>query len=126
MKLNALVRWLFHVIHIDDGLQSSTERSLSILLVNDLLRNNDVTVTLQWPREPGAVYRAIVLPEIHTAFTNAMSHNIITVHINLTISYDIKYNVSIVSSLCGVTRTKVLNYGKLMYMHMGIIVPDNG
>ena len=81
--------------------------------MNQLLRNNDVTVTLQWPQEAGTVYRINVLPEIsYTVFTNAMSHNIIT--INLMISYNIQYNVSIVSSLCGDTTTKVLNYGKLI------------
>ena len=36
--------------------------------------------------------------------------------ISLTISYDIQYNVSIVSSLCGVTTTKVLNYGKCIIL----------
>ena len=76
--------------------------------MNQLLRNNDVTVTLQWPREAGAVYYVDVLS--HALLTNAMNHNTIT--INLTISYNIQYNVSIVSSLCGVTTTKVLNYGK--------------
>ena len=79
--------------------------------MNQLLRNNNVTVTLQWPREAGVVYHVNVLPETsHTELTKAMSHNTIT--INLTISYNIQYNVSIVSSLCGVTTTKVLNYGE--------------
>ena len=32
--------------------------------------------------------------------------------INLTVSYNIQYNVSIDSSLCGIITTKVLNYGK--------------
>ena len=89
----------------------SADRSLNVTLVNHLLRNNNVTITLQWPREAGAVYRVNVLPEIsHTELTNAMSHDIFA--INLTIFYDIQYNVSIVSSLCGVTTTKVLNYGE--------------
>ena len=87
----------------------SANHSLNISLVNHLLRDNDVTVTLKWPQEAGAVYRVIVLPEIsHTELIKAMSH-IIT---NLTISYHIQYNISIVSSLCGVTTTKVLNYGR--------------
>ena len=81
--------------------------SLNVTMVNQLLRNS-VIVTLQWPREAGAVYHVSVSPEIsHTELTNAM-----TVMINLTVSYNIQYNVSIVSSLCGVTTTKVLNYGK--------------
>ena len=92
------------LLYLDDVL----DRSLNVTMVNQLLRNDDVTVTLQWPREPGAVYHVSVSPETpHTALTNAM-----TVMINLTVSYNIQYNVSIVSSLCGVTTTKVLKYGK--------------
>ena len=78
--------------------------------MNQLLKINHVTVTLQWPREAGAVYHIKSLPETpHTKHTNAT-----TVMINLTISYNIQYNVSIVLSLCVVTTTKVLrfNYGK--------------
>ena len=77
-------------------------------MVNQLLSNDDVTVTLQWPREAGAVYSVSVSSQIpHTELTNAM-----IIVINLTVSYNLQYNVSIVSSLCGVTTTKVLNYGK--------------
>ena len=86
----------------------STDRPLNVTMVNQLLRSDDVTVTLQWPREPGAVYHVNVSQEApHFQLTNTM----IIIMINLTISYDIQYNVSIVSSLCGVT-TKMLKYGK--------------
>ena len=87
--------------------------SLRVSLVNHFLTNDNVTVTLQWPLEDGGVYRVDVLP--HTDLTKTMSHNTNT--INLTISYNIQYNVTIVSSLCGVTTTKVLKYGELTYMH---------
>ena len=90
---------------IDDTLQSAN-RILDVSLMNHFLRNS-VTVTLQWPREPGAVYRVNVSPL--TEF-NAMNHDIVV--INLTISYNIQYNVSIASSLCGVTTTKELKYSK--------------
>ena len=84
------------------------DHSLNVTMVNQLLRSDDVTVTLQWPREAGAVYHVNVLPQTpHIKVTNVM-----TVTINLTIFYNIQYNVSIVSSLCGATTTKVLNYGK--------------
>ena len=77
-------------------------------MVNQLFSNDDIIVTLQWPREPGAVYRVSVLPETpHTELTNAM-----TIMTNLTVSYNTLYNVNIESSLCGVTTTKVLKYGK--------------
>ena len=92
---------------IDDALQS-TSRYLNVSLVNQLLRNNYIIVTLQWPREAGAVYRISVFPQtLHSVLTNAMA-----VMVNLTVSYNIQYNISIASSLCGVTTTKVLNYGK--------------
>ena len=84
------------------------DHSLNVTMVNQLLRSDDVTVTLQWPREPGAVYSVSVSPETpHIKVTNA-----ITITINLTVSYNTQYNVSIVSNLCGVTTTKVLNYGE--------------
>jgi creatinine amidohydrolase/Fe(II)-dependent formamide hydrolase-like protein len=78
-------------------------------MVNHFLRNT-VTVTLQWPREAGAVYSVNVLPVIEV--TTATSHNSIV--ISLTISYDIQYqlNVSIASNLCDVTTTRLLKYGK--------------
>ena len=84
--------------------------------MNQLLGNNDVTVTLQWPQEAGAVYHVNVLPEnfiSHTPLT-VMSNNTITK--NLTISYNIQYNVSIVtvSSPCNVSTytIKELKYGR--------------
>jgi hypothetical protein len=85
------------------------DRSLNVTMVNQLLRSDDVIVTLQWPREPGAVYHVSVSPETsHTEFTRN-DHIFV---INLTISYNAQQNVSIVSSLCGVTTTRILNYGK--------------
>ena len=84
------------------------DRSLNVTMVNQLLSNDDVTVTLQWPREPGAVYHINVSPQTpHIQLTNAM-----IIMVNLSVSYNILYNASIISSLCGVTTTKVLNYGK--------------
>ena len=101
----------YKLYSVDDTLRF-TDRSLNVSLLNQVLRNNNVTVTLQWPREAGAIYHVNVLPETsHTELTNTMSHNL-SIMINLTTSYNIRYNVSIVSSLCGVTTTKMLNYGK--------------
>ena len=100
---------------IDEANLQSSHRSLNVTLVNQVLRHNDTTVTLQWPREPGAFYHISVLPEIpHVELI--MSHDIPIVH--LTVSYDNKYSVGIVSSLCGVTTTKVLMYGKYTCLHI--------
>jgi hypothetical protein len=76
-------------------------------MVTHFLRNS-VTVTLEWPREAGAVYSVNVSPL--TEFTNVTSDSSIIT--SLTISYNIQYNVSIVSGLCGVTTTRILNHGK--------------
>ena len=76
--------------------------------MNQFLVNKNVTVTLQWSREAGAVYHVYIIPEIpHTEFIANTA-----IVINLTISYNIQYNVSVVSSLCGVTTTKALKYGR--------------
>ena len=78
-------------------------------MVNHLL-SNSVTVTLQWPREAGAVYHVNISPLIE--MNTAMSHDSFV--INLTVSYNIQYklNVSIASDLCDATTTRVLRYGK--------------
>jgi hypothetical protein len=86
------------------------DHSLNVTMVNELLRSDDVIVTLQWPREDGALYHVSVSPELSHNERASMEHN--TTTINLTVSYDVQYNVSIVSSLCGVTTTRVLKYGK--------------
>ena len=101
---------------IDDVFQGA-DLSLNVTMVNQFLKSDNVTVTLQWPREPGAVYHISVSPEVSHTEHASIEHNVFK--INLTISYNIQYNVSIVSSLCGVTTTKVLNYGKYT---LGIIL----
>ena len=73
------------------------DRSLNVTMVNQLLRSDDVTVTLQWLREPGAVYHINVMPE--TSYTYTELTNTMTIMINLTVSYNTQYNVSIESSL---------------------------
>ena len=54
-------------------------------MVNQLLRSDDVTVTLQWPQDPGAVYNVNASPEISYTEHTSMEHNILTM--NLTISH---------------------------------------
>ena len=63
------------------------------------------------------IYRVNVLQEITHGELRSQS-TMITIVANLTIIilYDTQYNVSIISSLCGVTTTKVLNYGKYYYI----------
>ena len=78
-------------------------------MMNHFMRNS-VTVTLQWPREAGAVYSVNTIPETpHTELATADHHNVV-----INISYNIQYNVSIVLSLCGITTviTESLKYGR--------------
>ena len=86
-----------------------TDSFVNTSLVNNYLRNG-IRITLQWPREPGAIYDVNVLPV--TQVINIMSHN--SLMINLTISYNVQYelNVSISSSFCDATITRVLKYSK--------------
>ena len=100
--------------------------SLNVTMVNQLWRVNNVTITLQWPREPGAVYHISVMPK--TLFTTSIIINYDTISINTTISYNIQYDVSIVSSLCDITTTKILKYSKYNYygyMYNNIIFCQN-
>ena len=107
--MNSCFKIIVHYNYIDDVLHSM-DHSLNVTMVNQLLRSDDVTVTIQWPREAGAAYHVSVMPEVsHTELTS-IKHNTFTM--NLTIFYDIQYYVNIVSSLCGITTTKVLNSGK--------------
>ena len=74
--------------------------------MNQLLRNSNVTVTLQWRQKAGAIYHVnVFLVTSHIDLTS----DLMTVSINLTLSYHIQYNLSIVSNLCGMTTTKILN-----------------
>ena len=93
---------------------------LNISLVNHFLRNG-IRVTFQWLQKPGAVYWVSVLPA--TEVINAMNNN--SIMINLMISYNIQYklNLSISSSLCDVTITRELKYGRLQ-LHSNIILSD--
>ena len=95
------------IIHIDEFLRSM-DHSFNVTMVNQLLRSDEVTVTLQWPQEPGAVYH---VDEIAHVEHSSMRHSIFT--INLTISYNSQYNITIISSLCGVTTFKILQYGEI-------------
>ena len=99
------------IIHILDNVLRSMDRFLNVTMVNQVLRSDDVTVTLQWPREPGAVYHVSVSSHIELT---SMMYNIFM--ISLTISYNIQYNVSIESSLCGVTTTRILKYGEMHHV----------
>ena len=103
---------IIHNIILDDVLRSM-DLSLNVTMVNQLLRSDNVIVTLQWPREPGAVYNINISSEISDTELNSLLYNIFT--ISLTISYDIQYNLNIESSLCGVTTTRILTYGEIHY-----------
>lgn len=104
--LRGIIIWCLSIM-----IAANTAHPLNVSLVNHFLTNG-VTVTLQWYREAGATYNVNVLPLM--ALTNSTSHNMILLH--LTIPYDSQYNVSIVSSVCGITTSRVLKYGMYEYV----------
>ena len=66
--------------------------------MNQLLGNNSVTVTLQWPREPGAVYHVNIKPEIPHNESIAYLNNFVVITFLTTFNsmYPL-YQVSVVS-----------------------------
>ena len=71
----------YYVINSIEDVLRSMDHSLNVTMVNQLLRSDDVTVTLQWPQEAGAVYHVNVLPEVsHTELTTK-SHDIFAINL---------------------------------------------
>jgi formyltetrahydrofolate synthetase len=61
-------------------------------------QSKDISVTLEWTHTNGVSYNVSVDPEVAVNHTGRNSAQFI-------VSYDTKYNVSVVASLCGVTMT---------------------
>ena len=74
---------------------------------------NFVSVTLEWIAKNGVSYSVSVNPEIAINYTGKRSAQ-------LSVLYNIKYNVSVVASLCGTSQavySTTINYGKLQKIH---------
>ena len=76
--------------------------------ISEQFRTMDISVTLEWTGTNGVSYSVRVDPEVVINYTGRNSAQI-------TVSYDIKYNVSVVAALCGITITKftIIHHGKL-------------
>ena len=80
-----------YVINSIEDVLRSMDHSLNVTMVNQLLRSDDVTVTLQWPREAGAVYKINVSPKIsHTELTSTR-HNIFAIDLTISYTFNIMY-----------------------------------
>ena len=79
--------------------------------ITEEVEANSVTVILQWSTKNGVSYIVNINPQVAL---NHMGRNIA----QLIVSYNIKYNISIMASLCGTNRTTfiVVKYGKLLYL----------
>ena len=68
---------------------------------------NGITVILEWTYKNGASYSVNVDPEVDVDYTGQSSAQ-------LSLSYDIKYNISVTASLCGRNSTsfRTLNHSK--------------
>ena len=76
------------------------------------METDSVTVILEWVQENGTSYNVSVVPQASIRFTRSTS-------IQLTVLYNVLYNVSIVASLCGQNTTgiSVLSYGELVAIY---------
>ena len=82
--------------------------TVAIPSISEQFRAKDISVTLEWTRTNGVSYSIRVDPEVAVNYTGRNSAQI-------TVSYDIKYNVSVIVALCGITTTNlvIIHYGKL-------------
>ena len=69
---------------------------------------NFVAVSLEWVANNGVSYVVYVAPERAINYTGKSSAQLL-------LSYNIKYNVSVVASLCGTSQAvhSIINYSKL-------------
>lgn len=76
------------------------------------LEADRVRVALEWTHKNGVTYAVSVDPEVNVSYTWKNSAQ-------LSVSYNTKYNISVVASLCGKNRTvfTTINYGKLSNDH---------
>ena len=67
----------------------------------------NVTVTVEWPRQLGAMYNVVVVPGVPISTLG-----------QLTLLYNIKYNLSVVAvTPCGSTPAFIgLHYGKILLL----------
>ena len=76
--------------------------------ISEQFRAKDISVILEWTRTNGVSYSIRVDPEVAVNYTGRNSAQI-------TVSYDTKYNISVVASLCGITIANftIIHRGKL-------------
>ena len=75
--------------------------------ISQWFETNGITVFLEWAYKNGASYNVVVDPEVAVNYTGLSSAQ-------LSLSYNLKYNISITASLCGRNSTTfhTLNYSK--------------
>ena len=80
---------------------------------------NFIAVTLEWVANNGVSYVVYVAPERAINYTAAGKSSA-----HLLLSYNIKYNISVVASLCGITQAihSIINYSKLQLKHSTALV----
>ena len=76
--------------------------------ISEYFQINFVTITLEWTAKSGISYVISVNPEIAINYAGKSSAQLVLL-------YNIKYNVSVLASLCGTNQPvhSVINYGKL-------------
>ena len=89
----------------------------SMSVISEAYHADNVTLTVEWPQQEGAVYNVRILPEplVRSAFTINTSHQ-------LTVSYNTEYNFSVEAIATAPCRSNVtasirLNYGEMSYVY---------
>jgi hypothetical protein len=73
------------------------------------LEADHVRVALEWTHKNGVSYSISVDPEVNVGYTRRESAQLV-------VPYNSEYNISVIASLCGRSRTvfTIINYGKLL------------
>ena len=76
--------------------------------VSELFGTSSITVTLEWAHKNGVSYGISADPPVAVNYTGKSSAQLV-------VSYNTKYNISVVASLCGRSSTifHVIIHGKL-------------
>ena len=76
--------------------------------ISEQFGTNSIAVTLMWYHKNGVSYSVSVDPEVAVNYSGRNRAQLI-------VSYDTKYNVSVIASLCGIitTNLSIIYHGKL-------------
>ena len=86
-----------------------------VVNISDFFGINSVTATLEWTQENDVTYNVSIFPLVTVETSEGSS-------VQLTLLYNIHYNVSIVATRCGKSTTIItLHYGKILTIDLKFV-----